>query len=480
MELRNHYSKFLVDTAKIVWTFILIAVFNIAGSKGLSDAANEVGATGGIIIGLGALLIAALILLINFLRWRKTKIIIDEDELIINRDFKINKNVTTIRLSSIATVNLQQGIPDHIFNTYRLQLDINSSVTAEDTDFNLVFDKETAEKVKAILVGDVRLKGQYENGETIEVLPQTETAPETERQTELVYKFTDWQVIRHCLLSISVSAILILLGTIIPVVLSFRDVSSAALGFVSLLVIIVPLLWTQIAPLVNYYGFKIERDTEHAIVSYGFFTHRQYHLPLDKTNAVILYQPLIARLFGYYYGDIVTVGMGDQENKGTPIFCLLLKKEEIFEIVRRLNPDMEIHGFGESSPKSAFIPVVLKYLVFTLPPVVASFFFIPAKFYFAPVLILAFMIFAAFLSYRTKALAVLDDKLVISSGVFKRRIAIIPNRKVQILQKVSGPVSRKLGLAHGTAIVLGSLFYRKTNIGYFESDRYNQLFEKIV
>ena len=149
MELRNHYSKFIVDTIKTVWAFILIGIVNISGSTDLSEAAGDIGATGGILIGLGALLIAAVLMLINFLRWRRTKIIIDEDELIIDRDFKINKKVTTIRLSSIATVNLQQGIPDHIFNTYRVQLDINSSVTAEDTDFNLIFDKETAEKVKA-------------------------------------------------------------------------------------------------------------------------------------------------------------------------------------------------------------------------------------------------------------------------------------------------------------------------------------------
>ena len=148
MELRNHYSKFITDTFKTVWAFLFIGIVNISGSKGLGEAADEIGATGGILIGLGALLIAGLIMLINFLRWRKTKIIIDEDELIVDRDFKINKKVTTIRLSSIATVNLQQGIPEHIFNTYRVQLDINSSVTAEDTDFNLVFDKETLLQIK--------------------------------------------------------------------------------------------------------------------------------------------------------------------------------------------------------------------------------------------------------------------------------------------------------------------------------------------
>ncbi len=480
MELRNHYSKFIVDTIKTVWALILIAVVNFTGSNGLSEAAEDIGAIGGILIGLGALLIAAVLMLINFLRWRRTKIIIDEDELIIDRDFKINKKVTTIRLSSIATVNLQQGIPDHIFNTYRVQLDINSSVTAEATDFNLVFDKETAEKVKAILVGDIRLKGQYEHGETIEEVPAAEMPAVPPKQKELIYQFTDGQVLRHCLLSVSVSAVLVLLGTLIPVIISFKNMAAAALGIFPILFIVVPLFWSQISPLINYYGFKIERDEEHAIVSYGLVTRRQYNLPLDKTNAIVLYQPLIARIFGYYYGDIVTVGMGDQENNGTPIFCLLLKKDEIFEIVRRLDPSMQVNGFGESSPKSALIPIIIKYMFITLPAAVASFFFIPAKFFWAPVLVLAFMAFAAYLSYRTKALAVLDDKLVISSGVFRKKIAIIPNRKVQTVEKRSGPVSRRFGISHGKACVLGPMRYRENYIGYFDNRRFDGVFEKIV
>jgi uncharacterized membrane protein YdbT with pleckstrin-like domain len=116
----------------------------------------------------------------------------------------------------------------------------------------------------------------------------------------------------------------------------------------------------------------------------------------------------------------------------------------------------------------------------TLPAAVASVFFIPAKFFWAPVLVLAFMAFAAYLSYRTKALAVLDDKLVISSGVFRKKIAIIPNRKVQTVEKRSGPVSRRFGISHGKACVLGPMRYRENYIGYFDNRRFDGVFEKIV
>jgi len=77
------------------------------------------------------------VLLFQFIRWRKTYISINDGQLIVEKRYKIMNNKTTVKLSSISTVNLKQNILHRIFNVYNLQLDINSAVTAEKTDFNL-------------------------------------------------------------------------------------------------------------------------------------------------------------------------------------------------------------------------------------------------------------------------------------------------------------------------------------------------------
>lgn len=476
--IHNHFSKFITDTLKVIWAIIIVGLINvfgeIAGELGESNAENIEDPI--IILGITAVLLVICVIIgfVNYLRWKKTVIMIIDDDLVIKNDFFLNKKVTTVRLSSIATVNYQRSLFDYVFGTYRLQVDINSSITANETDFNLVFDKETAEAVKAILIRD-------RNSEDV-------TAEESQIRTDAIksdgiksiasFSFSD--VIRHCLLSVSLSAIIISLGAAAVLIYFALTEGSLASVITSLLFVVLPILWSQINPLINYYGFTIEKQDNRAIVSYGLITRRQYNLPLDKTNAIIIHQPVLARIFGYYYGELINVGMGDQDNNGIPIFCLLVKKDRLAEIIKELKPELEIRGLGEASPRTAFIPVLTKYMIFAVPVAIVIACFAPKPFSFISIPVLLFTILSAVISYRTKSLAVLSDKTVITYGVFHKMTTVVPNTKIQNLTMTTGPVCRSLGLAHGSATILASYENTKHDIGYFKTERFDKLFENIT
>lgn len=477
--IHNHFSKVITDTIKVAWAIIIVGIVNVLGEipdevENGSDMMNPLVILG--VVG-GLLAILLLMVFVNFLRWRKTRIIVNDEELIIKNDFLINKKVTTVRLSSIATVNYQRSLFDYVFGTYRLQVDINSSVTADKTDFNLVFDKETAEKVKALLTEGSMAHGEQQS----DIVSSGDVScGDGAEESQCIAAFSFGDVIKHCFLSISVFAIFAS-ACFACAMLYFAFMEKSFLSTIlSLIFVVVPVLWSQLNPLINYYGFTIEKQGNRAVVSYGLFTRRQYNLPLDKTNAIIVHQPMLARIFGYYYGELINVGMGDLEDNGIPIFCLLVKKDRLEEIIKELKPELEIRGLGETSPRTAFIPIAVKYMIFTVPVVAAVLCFAPKPFSFAAIPVLLFMILSAVLSYRTKSLAVLSDKAIITSGVFHKVSTVVPNSRIQNLAITTGPVCRRLGIAHGVVTILASTENTTHAIGYFKRDRFEKLSENIV
>ncbi len=484
--IRNHFSSVIIDSIKSLAGVLIIGIFSVAEGFETEDFSDTglLGSMGAFEAFIAVAVVLALLLLVvvfNFLRWRKTYIIIDDENLVVNKNFLINRKSTTVRLSSIATVNFQQGIPERIFGTYRLQVDINSSVTADTTDFNLVFKKEVAEEIKARLTKHLDEDGDGIIGAVSQTIDENGEIVTTTAGAKLIYKFSLVEVLRHCALSTSMLLVLfvvaVVVGTILLGVLVGGEDSDPIGTLISMLVIVVPLVWSMLLPVFKYQNFKIEKVGNRAVISYGLFTHRQYNVPLDKTNAIVMHQPLFARIFGFAYGEILTVGMGEQEEEGTPVFCLMLKPEELRKIIAELRPDLLVNGIGEGSPMKAYVSTCIPYLLFSIG-VTAVLAYIGIWWLGIPVIV--FMLFSAWLSVKTKALAVLSDKAVITSGVFHKRTLIVPNKKIQNISVKTGPISRRLGLAQGTVNVLASTLYSVHEIGYFTMDRFDTLFEKIT
>lgn len=468
--IRNHFSSVIIDSIKGIAAILIIGVLNVA--EEISSMLEDFSRMGMFeaLIAIGVVLAIFLIAFIfNFLRWRKTYIIIDDENLVVNKNFLINKKSTTVRLSSIATVNFQQGIPEHIFGTYRLQVDINSSVTADTTDFNLVFKKEVAEEIKAKLIRHLDEDGDGIIGTVSQVIDENGEIVTRTTGAKLIYKFSLLEVLRHCVLN-TPTLLLLFIAAMIVIAIQLGSVISA-------LVAVIPPLWSVFYPVFKYQNFKIEKVGNRAVISYGLFTHRQYNVPLDKTNAIVMHQPTFARIFGFAYGKILTVGMGEQEDDDTPIFCLMVRPEQLTNIIAELRPDLLVNGVGESSPMKAYVSTCIPYLLFSVGFTAGAAYI---GLWWLGIPVIAFMLFSAWLSVKTKALAVLSDKAVITSGVFHKRTLIVPNKKIQNISVKTGPISRRLGLAQGTVTVLASTLYSVHDVGYFTMDRFDTLFEKIT
>lgn len=479
-EVRNHFSMIILNTIKYAWFILLSLVVSFLPGGDAAD--GEFGFWGTLLAPVLTLIFVA-IFLAEVIRWRKTFILIDDGQLIIDKRFRIMKSKTTVRLSSIASVNLKQNILEQILNVYNVQLDINSSVTANKTDFNLVFKEEVALEFKRMITEKKReselREGENDSGRPSAVV-QTETPAEDNRRIPIIY-FSLSKVVRHCLLSLSITGILfsllIFIGVITDLLLPEEGAASGPSMIFKILFVLLPVLVQCVSPVLRYYGFAVSKQDQQVVVSYGLFTKQQFTLPLDKTSALIIRQTMFSRLAGLYYGEIINVGMGNEEKNESPVFCLMVTKRELDAIIQQIAPAYIISEPVQPSPRSALLPVMIKYALFGIPVLVVS---IVLGFWWVGVILLALVLLAGFLSYKTKELGLLEDRAAITSGIFAKKTIVIEYGKIQNLEVVNGPVSRRLGLCKGSVNILAARTNTSHSIGYFKEEQFENLSNAII
>lgn len=483
--VRSHFMSVIMNTFKSIWYIIAFFFFSVLNTlddlKDLSsvkDLKIQEHSLGGTLIGLGILFIIILIFFIfHLLRWWRTKISIEEDTLIISRN-QLSQKKTTVKLSSISTVNLQQNLFERIFDLYTLQLDINSSVTADKTDFNLIFDDKLAFAFKDYILHHINGDSQ-KNGQSEETSIENDntTSP---RNTIISFRFKD--VMTHCILTFSIFGLISTIALIGVVIWSFNQDNQTIHRMIvptilSIGIAIIPTIYKSITAFLLYYDFTLQKDGDKILISYGLFTRRQFTLPLDKTNALVIKQPLQARLFNMAYGEIINVGMGDAASHQAPLFCLLVKPSVLQDVIRQIAPAFSFDEVPERSPRSSLLPIMIQWFLWGLVPVIGFTVFHKG---WIGWLFLLFFLLCAYFSSITKALQLYDEKISITTGIFQKRTITVFYGKIQHFSVVHGPVSKKLGLCKGEVSILSSALNKTNAIGYFPSDRFLEIEKKIL
>lgn len=485
--VRSHFMSVIMNTFKSIWYIIAFFFFSVLNTlddlkiKDLSsvkDLKMQDHSFGNALIGLGILFIIILIFFIfHFLRWWRTKISIEEDTLTISRN-QLSQRKTTVKLSSISTVNLQQNLFERIFDLYTLQLDINSSVTADKTDFNLIFDDKLAFAFKDYILRHINGDSQEKSPSEGHSLEKDITG--TPRNTIISFRFKD--VLIHCILSFSILGLISTIALICVAIWSFNQDNQALHRMIiptilSIGVATIPTIYKSITAFLLYYDFTLQKDGDKILISYGLFTRRQFTLPLDKTNALVIKQPLQARLFNMAYGEIINIGMGDAASSQAPLFCLLVRPSVLQDVIRQIAPEFAFDEVPERSPRTALIPTMIQWFLWGLVPVIGFTIFYKG---WIGWLILLFFLLCAYFSSITKALKLYDEKISITTGIFQKRTITVFYGKIQHISVVYGPVSKKLGLCKGEVSILSSALNKTNGIGYFPSNQFLEIEKRIL
>ncbi|QIB69637.1 PH domain-containing protein [Aminipila butyrica] len=476
-EVRCHFISVIMGTFKSIW--YIIAVFFVSALNMIKDLKLQNFPSTMALVGLGIFFIVMLVcFLYHFLRWRRTKIYIEDETLIIARK-QLSQSKTTVKLSSISTVNLQQNLFERIFDVYSLQLDINSSATAEKVDFHLVFSKPLAFAFKDHILAYIDTESDAPDAASEQ---QAENVKNNQITEETIISFRFKEVILHCILNFSIIGLLSSIALIAALLWTFNTETPGLSRVIiptilSATLAVIPFIYKSITAFLLYYGFTLKKNGDKVLISYGLFTKRQFTLPLDKTNALVIKQSFQARFFNLAYGEIINVGMGDSTNNQAPLFCLLVKPETLQQVIRQIAPEFVLDQIPERSPKSALLPTSIPWLFFGILAVIGFTLFFKG---WIGWLILAFFALCAYLSSITKALQLYENKISISTGIFQKRTITVFYGKIQNMSVKYGPISNRLGLYKGEVSILSSMENRSNNIGYFPKERFTAIENQIM
>lgn len=489
-KFRCHPSIIVEKTCGVITALFFIFITSLDDVKeivrrGLSSE--------NLLIAGGVFAVLTLILIYNIIVWAKTFITIEGNTIVIQRN-TINSKVNTFGIKNISNVNLEQNIFERIIGTYKIKIDTDSLSTANSTDIEIVLSKKNAYdfKNKVIsLMNSEKLKAtQVDESNMSDIEIENESYLEDENiEYDIVYSVND--VLKHCFYNLSIFGFIFNLAMVCFVVfISIKIDGSEGFVAVGLIAITscISILKFFIGDLFKYYKFSIKRDKDKLYISYGLFRLKKFTVPIDRINALNIKQSAISRIFKRYQSDIVTIGVGDNDAEGSQIL-LSSNKQDFIKNMKILLPELNLEEDFKLERESKnhhiikIVNIIIGMSIFSL--ILVAIYMINTRVPWIIYLLVDLFIFLilvsfTYLSYITRGVYMGDENMVVSWGIFAKKISIIKYEKVQYINVKETPISSRFGLCSGELHILASFGNDVRTLGYYNGNLFEKIKEKIL
>lgn len=444
------------------------------------------------------------ILIMVVLRWYKTTITIEEGTILLERR-TLNRKVSTFAIASIANINMEQNLFERIVGTYKIKIDTDSRTTANETDIKIVLGKKNANAFRSTVL-ELMKQNKHE-----QEVPEAEQAIEEDfekdylddsKELEYDLMYTPKQILMHCLYTLSVFSILLIIAGIVIIAIGVHTLRTDGLakmiedegtiGFlVTVFIVFFAAIRSLIGDLIGLYDFRIKRTPEKLFISYGLIKKRKYALPISRIHSVKIEQTMISRLLGKYYAEIILIGIGDENEEGSHLF-LASGKEEFERYMQILLPEFAIPPDEKlmKQPGKVFVAKLWGILLHLIIISVILFIGLGTKFIeishqalVITLVVAAYTVFIALnyiLSYHADGIYAGEQFLIISEGCFGKTQHVIPYKEIQYMEIDRNPLSRAVGLSKATIFILAAALHSIVATGYFEGEIFEKIAEKMV
>lgn len=467
-ETRNHIS-IIIEQLGTLFILLIGFAYSILSSNGtdiftkrywhelIKRASGSDGLA--VILPLVALVIIAGMLTVSFLRWRKTFFYISGNDFIYEKRTLFAKK-SKLPLSNIATVNIEQNIFERILSTAKVKLDLNSSQTADKTDFVFVLKHNDALALKEAIAerksSSDSLQSEQGFGESVLSENHVSSGQEDIAFFGLAKSF----------LQSFLSFPFVELGITFAVIYALPLMLGEATKGAELIVLItfVGMLFRSVTGALNLSDYRLSADSKNFYMSFGLIKKRSYSFEKSKINAVIVRKPLLARLFGISFTQLAVVGLGN-EQKENVYLSLVLPEKETNELLKKCVPEFIFEQEKHRAHKAQLVCALIKASIVSLLSLLLL--FLPRGIYFC-IAVFAVSFIAAVLSYKTKAFVCNENGIGITSGIFSVKTAYFRYGDIQTSAISSSPVARKMGASRLTVSILSSSNLKVHKSGLFE------------
>ena len=462
---RNHFS-IVFERAGAVIAFLLVLVVNDLKDVGWEIftldyyrslwhmAVNE--GNKSVLIALAAFAALIWYLYISVRYWKRTTFYIDGVDFVYERKTMFRAS-SRLPIQNIAVVNVERNIFERLIGTAKVKIDLNSSRTANSTDFKFVLREKQALELKETLMS-------IKQSLTEE---KTASEPESEKEPrEQVAFFTVGEALRHKLLFMPVIQTLVTLTAlfVLPQLRLNGDYNMSRLWYL-LIIAVVGWVASLISGTLNLGNYKVERDSRMLYISCGVLNQKHYMFEAEKINAVIIRKPLLARLFGMASIDLAVVGLGNERNETTHL-SLATDQKQVEAILHACVPEFECsepplrcHGLNIVWPiLRAFLLSGATYL---------SLFTVYKDAYIFALIVLGVALLGAVLEFAACDFAQDDHIVRYTGGTFNKQTGIFKYGDVQSMEIRTNLFYRLFGIGRLRFAVLGASAVRRHKTGLF-------------
>lgn len=478
MKMHCHFS-IIFERLWQFWLVIIVSLFNAIDD--IIDVIEEIGTAGvanvlmqeGFWVLLGIFGVSLAVFLIQFLRWRKTWIIL-EDNLVVWERNTLNRKKNTIAIENISAVNMERNLFERIVGTYKIKMDTNSMTTASETDIVIVLREDIAIAFRKTLLERISaIKGNTEGTALSEERQPDELShaaiQEGRYGDRKVFHCTPADMLRHSFYAMSIWSLLVAVvcvGIVIVLisVMGFSEFIDESWGVLTALIMtILAAIYNLIKKFVNGYDFTAYRDGGDIHVKCGLIKIKSYTVPVDKITAIQIEQPPFSRIFKKYNVKVVTVGMGDEDEESSNI-TMSLSEKDLKEQMMELLPE---YGWADISEvkreeKGGIAVRMVKSIKWHIAAVAAGlimYFEAGQPLWMAlaiPAAVDAYINLLYFMSHRTSGFKMKEEGIMLFNGYFTKIYTICAYSRIQNMTVTYHPVARHIGIGEGVLFMLNT------------------------
>jgi putative membrane protein len=427
--------------ASLIVRWLKLVPQMLAGGIGLAASASHEGIRRFILFAMVAALAGALFALISWWRFRYT---IGPGEIAIEKGV-IKRQRRVIPFDRVQDVAIERGLIARLFGTARVRIETGGAAKDEG-------------ELDMVALGDAHaLRDRVRLGARAETAEMATPAAEP-----VLFALDVPRLLLSGLFGFSL-VFLAAIGAVVQQLDQFDLVdwdqwftaerAEAASHLVTLqivlilgvLIVLAGMVGGVVRTVLRDFGFRLTRTEAGLRRRRGLFTLSEVVIPLRRTQAALIDSGLIGRAFGWYRLSFQTLG-ADRKEGGVQIAAPLARMDEILLILAEA-------GFSAPPPRDAFrggprralLRWAAPWLALALAAAVGAWLFDLR----AAIAAIAFVLLglAAMLHWRVHCHSADTDALYVSRGLLKRRLAILPYEKTQIIAVSRGPLQRGLALA---------------------------------
>lgn len=440
----------------------------------------------------------------GYIKWKNTVIRLDEKNLYYFYRGIVKRTEKQLSFENISSININKTILDRLLGIVKLSIDVDSSTTADTTDFEVVFSFKKAEefrnKVYTYKNQNCENNFDYTSNDEINIRKDNKTfrSKKSEKKVkntvdfrkifasyffrnidedednnfskEYYKEYSFFESLRHTVLDITIFDVFL-----VAITSSLFIYDLKGRGKIVALIFLMGFIIDLMKNFNKSMKFSCKRYRDKIEVKYGVFSEQRFLIPIEKINSINVKQSILSRFFRLMCLEVKVIGIGNEKSE-QGILSLYMKKEEMEDYLSNVIPEQTLKWDFISQPKKIFYYNVFRNTLFALVIAYILLTFVHVNSYLVYISIVAFLILVASMGYYNQGVLLTNDSIYFRKGIFSVNTEMLDFSRIDQVELIQTWRHRLMGVMNVEIYYKSNSGKDSIRIGYYNLECYNKEF----